>query len=145
HGMGGAWTFTTGMISNIYPIGQEEPVVQTQIPLNPGNSGGPIFDREGRVIAVVTAGIKAANSVNFGIRIDIAFKHLRRLGAECECVVIRTREGTPVFFDERYVGNGPRVLVSATPGVHRVAVPVGPDGIVQTVNYPERREVNIGV
>lgn len=68
HGMGGVWSYTTGMISNIYPNGAERPVFQTQIPLNPGASGGPIFDRRGMVLGIVMSGIEDSNSINFAIR-----------------------------------------------------------------------------
>ena len=57
HGSGAVWTFNVGMVSNIYLDGTDRPVFQTQIPLNPGGSGGPIFDREGRVVGILTAGV----------------------------------------------------------------------------------------
>lgn len=113
HGLGGIWTFATGMVTNIYPSGSERPVFQTQIPLNPGCSGGPILDRKGRVVGVTTAGIQSANNVNFGIRADVAMRSLRKLAELCNCIVITAAKDAAVFVDGRMVGRGPRVVVPA--------------------------------
>jgi hypothetical protein len=40
--------------------------------LRPGSSGGPLVDRLGRAVAVVTAGTRDASGVTFAIRIDAA-------------------------------------------------------------------------
>jgi S1-C subfamily serine protease len=110
HGEGMLWSFNTGMVSNIYREGAERPVFQTQIPLNPGNSGGPIFDLRGRVIGIVTSGIKSANAINFGIGMEVARKSLDRLASACDCVVIDAPDGVPVFVDGVMAGLGPRVV-----------------------------------
>jgi serine protease Do len=48
--------------------------IQIDASANPGNSGGPIFDNKGRVIAVLTQGLAALNAqnINFGTPIDAA-------------------------------------------------------------------------
>lgn len=51
---------TTGIVSSI--VGDE---VVTTAPLNPGNSGGPVFDRTGRVYGIATAIRTDSNLIGF--------------------------------------------------------------------------------
>lgn len=142
HGFGGVYTFTTGMISNIYPVGEDKPIVQTQIPINPGNSGGPILDRHGHAIAIATAKMRDADNVNFSIRLDVAFKSLRMLAETCECLVVRTLPDVPVFIDGVLVGKGPKVLHPVDAGRHTVVVPVM-GGVEKEITFPETRSVDL--
>lgn len=49
-----------------------EEIVQTDVPLNPGNSGGPLVDSRGRVIGINTAIIRMAQGISFSVPIDTA-------------------------------------------------------------------------
>jgi hypothetical protein len=53
---------TTGIVSSVNSL---KKTLTTTAPLNPGNSGGPVFDREGRVVGLATA--KYVDSEGFGI------------------------------------------------------------------------------
>jgi hypothetical protein len=53
---------TTGIVSS---VNSTKKTLTTTAPLNPGNSGGPVFDREGRVVGLATA--KYIDSEGFGI------------------------------------------------------------------------------
>jgi S1-C subfamily serine protease len=45
-------------------------LVQTDAAANPGNSGGPMLDKSGRVVGVTTAGYREAQGVNFAVSVD---------------------------------------------------------------------------
>jgi len=143
HGAGGVWAFTTGMISNIYPLGSDRPLLQTQIPLNPGNSGGPIVDREGRAVGIVTARLRDTDLINFAIRMDYAVRVLAGLRAVCDCLTIAAPEGIPVLVDGEMVGKGRLVVLPAEPRTYRVQAVVGGKLRQQDVTYPEVRSVSL--
>jgi S1-C subfamily serine protease len=62
-------SLTAGVISKVTPK-----KIQIDAAANSGNSGGPIFDSRGRVIAVLTQGLASFNAqnINFGTPIDAA-------------------------------------------------------------------------
>ena len=77
-------------------------VIQTDAPLNPGNSGGPLVDGAGRVIGINTAMIGAAQGICFAIgsdtAIDVASRLMRegrvrrsRLGIAAETILLDPR------------------------------------------------------
>lgn len=47
-------------------------LVQTDAAANPGNSGGPMLDRNGRVVGITTAGYRESQGLNFAVSIDHA-------------------------------------------------------------------------
>ena len=47
-------------------------LVQSDAAANPGNSGGPMLDRTGRVVGILTAGYKGQQGLNFAVSIDHA-------------------------------------------------------------------------
>lgn len=47
-------------------------LVQSDAAANPGNSGGPMLDRSGRVIGILTAGFAGQQGLNFAVSIDHA-------------------------------------------------------------------------
>ncbi|HYZ25113.1 MAG TPA: trypsin-like peptidase domain-containing protein [Rhodopila sp.] len=77
-------------------------VIQTDAPLNPGNSGGPLVSGAGRVVGINTAMVAPAQGICFAIGIDtaiwVATRLMRdgrvrrsRLGVAAQTVPIATR------------------------------------------------------
>lgn len=144
HGLGGVWTYTTGMISNIYPAGRDRPVFQTQIPVNPGNSGGPVLDRHGRVIGVTTAAIEGASNVAFGIRIDLALRVLDTMAQVCErCLVVRAPKNVPILVDGQMLGQGPQLAFFADKKTYNIMAVVGGRMRQQQVAFPAVKLVDL--
>jgi S1-C subfamily serine protease len=71
HGL--SHSVTAGIISGLGralpgPGGRSiEDVIQTDAPLNPGNSGGPLLDVEGRVVGIATAIVPMAQGLCFAV------------------------------------------------------------------------------
>ena len=68
---------TAGVVS-AHRQDENGPILQSDVVINGGNSGGPMFDDKGNVVAVVVSGFGEFDSgVNFFIPIDDAFRALR--------------------------------------------------------------------
>jgi S1-C subfamily serine protease len=49
-----------------------ENIIQTDVSLNPGNSGGPLLDSHGRVVGINTAMIQMAQGIGFAVPVNTA-------------------------------------------------------------------------
>jgi hypothetical protein len=84
-------TLTTGEISALSGLGDHQGRFQVSAPMQPGNSGGPLLDRQGNVVGVAVAKLNAAHiaartgdipqNVNFAVKGSEALDFLRRAGA----------------------------------------------------------------
>lgn len=64
-------TITSGIISAVNRrFLQMGNVIQVDVPINQGNSGGPLIDASGNIIGVVFAGIEQFEGVNFAIPVQ---------------------------------------------------------------------------
>jgi hypothetical protein len=65
-------TVTTGVVSSVRddPAGGGFKVLQTDASVNPGNSGGPLVNRQAEVIGIVTFKIRGGENLNFAIPIN---------------------------------------------------------------------------
>lgn len=142
HGSGAIWTFNTGMVSNIYSDGDSRPVFQTQIPVNPGSSGGPVFDRHGRVVGIITAGLTDANSINFAIKLDKAMQHLNEIARRCDCLTIVVPPKTAVYVDGNLVGTG-KVVLPAEHRSYEISAVIDGKLVRRKLNFPKQRAIDL--
>jgi S1-C subfamily serine protease len=81
-------TITEGIVSATHrallAVGE---VIQIDVAVNPGNSGGPLVDSKGRVVGIVFAGIRDFQGVNFAIPVGLVQKALPRLKAGGKAVL----------------------------------------------------------
>ena len=80
----------TGNISALSGFGNDSRHFQISAPIQPGNSGGPVLDRNGRIIAVVVSKLNAIaaiqdtgdvpQNVNFAIKANVAMNFLDGAG-----------------------------------------------------------------
>ena len=66
--MGEEIKLTTGVISSKTGFQGDVSIYQISAPIQPGNSGGPLFDSKGNVIGIVSAKHKGAENVGYAIK-----------------------------------------------------------------------------
>lgn len=75
------WSYTKGVVSQIrdnykwsYDKKEnfEATVIQTQTPISEGNSGGPLFNNDGRLVGINTLGAGKGQNLNFSVAVDEA-------------------------------------------------------------------------
>ena len=59
-------TVSTGIISNFWDDGKTNQI-QISIPITHGNSGGPLFNKNGQVVGINSAGLEGEGELNFAI------------------------------------------------------------------------------
>lgn len=64
------YTVTDGTVSAPRQLMDGRTFIQTDAAVNPGNSGGPMFDKSGKVIGVTVAKLNNADNMGFGIPIE---------------------------------------------------------------------------
>jgi|TARA_B100001964_G_scaffold128585_1_gene142193 S1-C subfamily serine protease len=84
HPMGFPWSFTIGYISGVrknHEWGKnpkhKATLIQNQTPSNPGNSGGPLFNENGKLVGVNTLKFEGADNLNFAVAVEHARKFIR--------------------------------------------------------------------
>ena len=86
HPKGFLWSLTRGIVSAVrskYPMGESQgTVIQTQTPIAPGNSGGPLLTMEGRLIGVITWQLAGSQGLNGAIAVNEVQKFAAELAAK---------------------------------------------------------------
>lgn len=77
HPYGGFWTVTSGIISRLsWSFWYLAEIIETDAVVNPGNSGGPLFNTKGEVVGIVSAmKINIYGKTGIGIAIPVREIH----------------------------------------------------------------------
>ncbi|MCS7177005.1 MAG: trypsin-like peptidase domain-containing protein [Candidatus Kapabacteria bacterium] len=67
HPLGSPWNATKGIVSN----NSYQDLLQLNVALDPGNSGGPLINAQGQVVGVAQEIVLLAQTANFGVRSDV--------------------------------------------------------------------------
>lgn len=116
HPLGNQWTYTRGVVSQIREhyqwqdttgIKRGASVIQTQTPISPGNSGGPLIDANGRMIGVNSFGFFGNNAqgLNFAVAVNEVEDFLQAKGNR---LAQRAQAEAPAA--ENCPGDEPKVL-----------------------------------
>ncbi len=72
--LGLSFTATEGIVSAVHRPGLNDLniYIQTDVPLNPGNSGGPLIDKQGKVIGITNFKISGYESLGFALESNSA-------------------------------------------------------------------------
>jgi S1-C subfamily serine protease len=66
--MGQEIKITDGIVSSKTGYEGDVSTYQISAPVQPGNSGGPLFSKDGQLIGITSSGILAANNVGYAIK-----------------------------------------------------------------------------
>lgn len=78
HPAGEYWTYTRGFVSQVRPtyrwtvgdgLAHEATLIQTQTPINPGSSGGPLLSNAGRLVGVNSYQKPGQQGINFAVAV----------------------------------------------------------------------------
>ncbi len=101
------WSFNSGMISQVRPnynwnykgSSHYANVIQTQAPLNEGNSGGPLFNKENELIGINTF-TRDGENLNFAIAIDDVIEFINEKPKP-----IKKKKSTSKYIKKKNKGN----------------------------------------
>ncbi len=82
--MGNEIKLTNGIISSNSGYQDDISTYQISAPIQPGNSGGPLFNEKGNIVGVVCAGIREAENVGYTIKSHYLLELISRSGIQVE-------------------------------------------------------------
>lgn len=79
-----SFSVTEGIVSSLHRPGSNglNVYIQTDVPLNPGNSGGPLIDKQGKVIGINNFKISEAESLGFALESNQVIKTINIISQE---------------------------------------------------------------
>lgn len=68
-----------GALSSLTGFNNDTTMYQISIPVNPGNSGGPLMDEQGNIIGVIRGKQTSAEATGFAIKLDLVKQSISKL------------------------------------------------------------------
>jgi Flp pilus assembly protein TadD len=65
------FSLSQGVVSSIRSTEYGYPLIQSDVPVNPGSSGGPLFDSRGRVVGIIKGQAAGRERISFALPIDL--------------------------------------------------------------------------
>lgn len=94
--MGSEVKFTDGKISSKSGLGGDSRVYQISVPIQPGNSGGPLFDLGGNVVGITSSGLNRDYFKSENVNYAIKASYLKNLMESCpEKILLEERVEDP--------------------------------------------------
>ncbi len=94
--MGSEVKFTDGKISSKSGIGGDVRVYQISVPIQPGNSGGPLFDMGGNVVGITSSGLNRDYFKSENVNYAIKASYLKNLMEACpQEIILEEKVETP--------------------------------------------------
>lgn len=84
---GEGMSITEGLVSDRSRNLGNQTMILISVPINHGNSGGPLFNMKGQVIGIVSSGKKNAIAMSYAIPIDEVLKFIKKIETEQEIKV----------------------------------------------------------
>lgn len=85
---GEGMSITEGLVSDRARNLGNQTKILISVPINHGNSGGPLFNMKGQVIGVVASGKKNAVAMSYAIPVDEVLKFIKRIEVDQEIKVL---------------------------------------------------------
>lgn len=105
HPFGLKYSATQGIVSNVEEEKNDLTYIQHDAALNPGNSGGPLINKDGAIIGVNTFIIQNGNSVGFSLPIDYLKKSIEDFQNSEDQIGVRCSSCSNIVF-EKTIDNG---------------------------------------
>lgn len=140
--MGDEIKLTTGVVSSRSGFQGDVSLYQISAPVQPGNSGGPLFDNNGNVIGIVSAKHTGAENVGYAIKTSYLKNLMESAGINASLPANNTISNLPLSGKVKAVKNHVYMIVCSTSG--NGTIPNTPTNSVQTNAEPNQSGVSQG-
>lgn len=141
--MGDEIKLSTGIISSKSGFQGDISLYQISAPIQPGNSGGPLFDNNGNLIGIVSAKHKNAENVGYAIKTSYMRNLIESTVSEHILPATNKISSLPLTGKVKNLKNFVFIIsCSDQAGNHSFSSGTSLSSSVKTIKYPEIRRVN---